>query len=170
MDIAQLETLAALRIVVGFLGEQGQPGWWSSSFFSSGSSAFLTPVFPRNPNLARYTGVTQAASLVHDERIGVGRVYHLFRLPEDMEQNLHTIVQDNALWQDVSLHIGSKDAALTHLHLLADATADTAVGPIRVGDVQDIRRSSAWSTLAALYANGFETGFPVYPYFSDLAS
>ncbi|MDI9546092.1 MAG: BrxE family protein [Chloroflexota bacterium] len=170
MDIAPFETLAALRIAIGYLGEQGQHGWWSSSFFSSGSSAFLTPVFPRSPNLARYTGVTQAASHVHDERIGVGRVYHLFRLPEDLELNLHRVAQDNLLWQSLAPYIRSKEAALAYLHGSTNSMADPAVGPIRVGDVQNVRRSSAWSILAALYANGFESGLHVFPYFSDIAS
>ena len=170
MDFTQLETLATLRIMVGYLGEQGQHGWWPSSFFSSGSSAFLTPVFPRNADLARYTGVTHAASLVHDERIGMGKVYHLFRLPEDMEQNLHRVVQEVQLWENAAPHILSSDAALAYLREMADSSVHDEGGPIRVGDVQNVRRPSSWSTLAALYANGFESGRPACPYFSDIAS
>jgi hypothetical protein len=44
---ALITALVELRIVVGFLGEHVQFGWWRSSFFSSSSEAFLAPVFAR---------------------------------------------------------------------------------------------------------------------------
>ena len=80
--------LVTYRLLVGYLGEKEQYGWWQSSFFTQGAGAFLTPLFPRTQMLAQCNGVTQAAALVHDERIGVGHVYHLFRRPEDLEQSI----------------------------------------------------------------------------------
>jgi hypothetical protein len=38
--------------------------------------------------------VKEAAARVHDEYIGVGKVYHLFRLPEHIEQALHSSLRD----------------------------------------------------------------------------
>jgi hypothetical protein len=46
------------------------------------------PVFGANIMQARYQGIVEASKRVHDERIGVGRVFHLFRLPETTEQRL----------------------------------------------------------------------------------
>ena len=89
MQSTELTSLATLRLLVGFLGEKDHFAWWQSSFFAPGSNAFLAPVFPRTQLLAQYEGVTRAASLQHDDRIGVGDVCHLFRLPEDVEQGLH---------------------------------------------------------------------------------
>lgn len=169
MNGIQLETLATLRSVVGYLGEQGQYAWWPSSFFSPSSNAFLNPVFPRVPNLARFTGVTYAASLVHDERIGIGRVFHLFRLPEDIEQWLHRVAQDKALWQKITPHLASKDVAFAYLHATAAAVVHAQGGPIRVGDIHGVRSSQSWPVLAALYLDAFEAGRPTYPYFSDPA-
>ena len=88
-----LEYLATLRIVIGYLGERDQFAWWQSSFFSAGSEAFLSPIFARTRFLAQCTGVTQAASAIHDARIGTGNVYHLFRLPEDMAQDIHQLTE-----------------------------------------------------------------------------
>lgn len=83
-------SLAQLRIVVGFLGEKDQAGWWPSGFCASASTAFLLPAFPRTLTPARYEGLCRAAQLVHDEHVGLGDVYHLFRLPEALEQALQT--------------------------------------------------------------------------------
>jgi len=92
MQPEHLENVAAMRAAVGFLGEKEQAGWWPSSFFGIGSTAFLSPLFPRTHFLAQCQGVTCAASRKHDERIGVGQVYHLFRLPEDIEQGIHHLL------------------------------------------------------------------------------
>src|SRR6266498_2626769 len=102
MESVQLEAFAAMRAVVGFLGEREQYAWWQSSFFSAQNRAFLAPVFGRTQLLAQAMGVTRAASLVHDERIGVGRVFHLFRLPEDVEERVHQTIQQPAVAQRVA--------------------------------------------------------------------
>jgi hypothetical protein len=52
--------------------------------------------FIKNAFVAQYHGVQEAASRVHDEHIGIGRVYHLFRLPEHVEQALFNSLQNKA--------------------------------------------------------------------------
>ena len=105
MEVVESADLAKMRAVVGYLGERNQSGWWQSSFFAPGSQAFLAPVFGRTRLLAQCTGVAQAAAVVHDERIGVGDVYHLFRLPEDIEQALHRALHSHELSADIrALH------------------------------------------------------------------
>jgi hypothetical protein len=170
MKTLPIEELTVLRILVGYLGERDQFAWWQSSFFSPSSTAFLSPVFPKTHNLARSAGVTQAASLVHDDRIGVGRVYHLFRLPEEIEQRLHRILQDQAWWQTLTPHLTSKDAALTYLHSLADGSARAEAGPVRIGSLQALRQPSSWPLIATAYRHAFQNGIQLYPYFSDTAS
>ena len=68
--------IAALRLAVGLLGERDAAGWWTSAFLSPTSTSFLAPVFGGNTFQARYQGVLEAAKRVHDERIGVGHVFH----------------------------------------------------------------------------------------------
>jgi hypothetical protein len=145
METKQFQNLTRLRTLVAYLGEREQFGWWQSSFFSPSSSAFLSPVFPKTHNLARSAGVTMAASLVHDERIGVGHVYHLFRLPEEIEQRVHCILQDQAWWQTLIPHLTSKEAALTYLRSLAARSARTEAGPVQIGNAQALRQPSSWS-------------------------
>ncbi len=59
MESLQLEYLAKLRVVIGYLGERDQFAWWQSAFFSAGSQAFLAPIFARTQFLAQCSGVTQ---------------------------------------------------------------------------------------------------------------
>tara|TARA_B100000686_G_scaffold343118_1_gene423375 strand:- start:618 stop:986 length:369 start_codon:yes stop_codon:yes gene_type:complete len=99
-EVSESETILSqigrLRVIVGYLGEKDQHNWWGCSFFSAISSSFLDPVFPRTAFLARCHGVKAKATRLHDERIGVGKVYHLFRLPEHTEQKLHEHFLDEA--------------------------------------------------------------------------
>jgi hypothetical protein len=96
MNTSTLAQIARLKLLVGFLGEQSQFNWWLSAFFAPSSSAFLAPVFSKNAFADQYHGVQEAASRVHDEHIGIGRVYHLFRLPEHVEQALFNSLQNKA--------------------------------------------------------------------------
>ena len=66
-QVHRLQTIARLRMIVGFLGEKGQHNWWSSEFFSATAPAFLNPVFGKTATLAQYHGVKEAARRVHDE-------------------------------------------------------------------------------------------------------
>ena len=167
MDSTDLEHIAALRAVVGYLGEQGQSAWWNSSFFAPSSKAFLAPVFARTVFLAQCQGVKQAAARVHDERIGVGHVYHLFRLPEELEQAIHRVLHDQETVQRIARHVADKSAAISFLHEHGESSHAVGVGPTRVADTAAIREKDAWRTAAGHYARAFEGGSQVYPYFAD---
>ena len=167
MDFSSLEQLVALRAVVGCLGEQGQSAWWPSSFFAPSSKAFLAPVFARTVFLAQCQGVRQVAAKVHDEHIGVGHVYHLFRLPEDLEQAIHRILHDQEAVQRITCHVTDKSAAIGFLKKHGDLPGGAGVGPARVAETTAIRESQAWRTAAGHYAGAFEGGSQVYPYFAD---
>lgn len=160
------DTLALMRAAVGYLGERDQRSWWQSGFFSAGSRAFLTPVFGRTQVLAQCAGVTQAAALVHDERIGVGQVYHLFRCPEDLEQGIHHAFQSADVARRVSTLVANPDAAMAFLQEEAKTVIGTGVGPTRVGDEQGLRDRRGWRQVAAHYARAFAEGGDVFPYFT----
>jgi hypothetical protein len=88
--------IAADEAAVGFLGERAQFAWWPTAFYEPSSrNLFLEPVFSKTSRLAQYHGVLEAARRLHDEHLSVGS-YHLFRLPEEVEQDLHAIVQSSA--------------------------------------------------------------------------
>jgi hypothetical protein len=169
MASPHLEYLAKLRVVVGYLGEREQYAWWQSSFFSGGSQAFLAPIFARTQFLAQCSGVTRAAARVHDERIGSGHVYHLFRLPEDMEQDLHQLLHSAELTQEITLLTGDKEAALNFLQQAADFQTTTAIGPALIGDIGSLRDVTAWHIACAHYVHGLEQRAGIFPYFADAA-
>jgi hypothetical protein len=167
VDNSQLQTLAIIRAAVGYLGERDQFAWWQSSFFAPGSRAFVAPVFSRTQVLAQCAGVTRAAALAHDERIGVGSVYHLFRLPENIEQSIHRALQDARLGNRINSVVTTRDAALNFLQTEAATIEQVDVGPTRIGSTRDIRKSKLWRTVIAQYVLAFGQGTQAYPYFAD---
>ena len=166
MDVTLLVSLAKLRAVIAYLGEHEQFGWWQSSFFSPGGRAFLSPVFAKTHVMAQCVGAAQAAALVHDERIGVGDVYHLFRLPEDIEQRLHTTLADARFGGEITALVGSRESALTVLRTQARAIRAPGIGPVRIGIAEELRSPSSWKVVTAHYLDAFEHGAQSYPYFT----
>lgn len=166
MKSVEVATLATLRAVVGYLGEREQHGWWQSSFFSAASRSFLAPLFARTVVVAQCSGAGRAAALKHDAHIGVGHVYHLFRLPEDLEQALHHALHDPAVGQQIARLVADHDAALAHLRAEAGAASGEGIGPTQVGAADAVRERRAWRSVAAQYAQAFTVGAPVYPYFA----
>ena len=170
MNSFLVERLVTLRCIVGYLGEQGQSAWWPSFFFSLSSNQFLNPVFPRMPNLARYTGVTQAAALVHDQQIGIGKVYHLFRLPEELEQDLYAAARTESLWGELRPFISDRGVALAYLRSVASAGDAVIGGPVHAGDLGCLHQEGTYAKIAGVYALAFEQSLPTYPYLSEAAS
>ena len=117
-----------MRLLVGYLGEKDQFNWWPTTFICSFSNLFLSPVFPRTTLLSQYHGILEAARRLHDERIGVGSVFHLFRLQEVHEQELHGILSDDG--PSLSMEsFASMDSALSALQKIADGDTSASEGP-----------------------------------------
>ena len=167
MNDKPLEQLATLRAVVGYLGEKNQYNWWTSSFFVPNSYAFLAPVFARTPVLAQCMGVTRAAAVIHDKHIGVGRVYHLFRLPEDTEQAIHRALYEPDLCTRIAALTANRDAALAYLREKAVSPVTPGIGPTLIGKALALRAADAWSTAVTYYLQAFEKNVQTYPYFVD---
>jgi len=167
MSIDLLKPITKLRLCVGYLGEKDQFDWWQSSFFSKGSNTFLAPLFSRTQTLAQCNGVSHAAAIAHDESIGVGHVYHLFRLPEDMEQGIHQALLDDDV-EKVVQSIGDPDAALDYLKRPATEHKPSE-GPIRVGQISDMQNRDYWKIVAGYYGYAFRENLRIFPYFSNIS-
>jgi len=165
-DGQQVKQLALLRAAVGLLGEQAQSPWWTSTFCGTSGKAFLSPVFPRTHVLAQLQGVTSAASLVHDEGIGVGSVFHLFRLPEDLEQGIHAVAIGEAV-QEIADVMRSADSATRLVETFSNGTSKDAWGPVNVGPLLALRQTASWRDVAAYYFSAFEGQRKIFPFFSD---
>ena len=153
-------TIAKLRASVAFLGEKEQHNWWPSSFLSRSGEAFLSPVFPKTSILSRVTGASKAAQLCHDEYIGVGDVFHLFRLPENIEHDIsQLLIKDPS----VAENFATIEDAVAQLVNLAVGTTIHGVGPLLL-EQNDIDHDVI-SQMASAYKTGFEKNQSVYPYY-----
>lgn len=163
MKESYLTTLLQLRVLVGFLGERAQCAWWPTAFYEASSRLFLEPVFSKTSRLAQYHGVLETARRLHDEHLSVGS-YHLFRLPEEVEQDLHVMLQSSAGEELASQAPPSKEAALDALKRLAVANCASSVGPTAVGSIRDIDSTDTLTVIAAAYLSAFTQNAKTYPY------
>ena len=163
MTEAHLSTLLRLRLIVGFLGERAQFGWWPTAFFEPASRLFLEPVFSKTTRLAQYHGVVEAARRLHDEHLSVG-TFHLFRLPEEVEQDLHTMLL--ALGGDGSASQApqNRQAGLDSLKDLAGMASRTGIGPMVVGNINQLASVDTLTSIAAIYFSAFSKNAKSYPY------
>ena len=117
----------------------------------------------RTRRLAQYNGVCAAAQRLHDEQVAVGNVLHLFRLPEEVEQDLHD--QMLAPPDDWFSCLTDQETAMDALRVLATETSLFEEGPKSLGKFSQVYRPSGVKTLAAYYLGAFEQGIRSYPYF-----
>lgn len=167
MKVNHTHQFVALRLAVGLLGEQEQSAWWPSGFLGRHAQAFLNPVFGGKTRMAQYHGVTEAACRIHDERIGVGRVFHLYRLPETIEQQMAAALQEGSLPEDVTRCFDSTERAESVLADLAKGPAAAKPGPVRLGGADMINSPDGVALLAATYRAAFHSSVKCYPYFTD---
>jgi hypothetical protein len=154
--------IASLRLAVGLLGERDGANWWTSGFLSPASTAFLAPVFGSSVLPARYQGVLDAARRVHDERIGVGHVLHLFRLPESIEQRLFEVVQLCSL--HFAMTVSSSDSAKVTLENFVNKAMVARSGPALMTSSETLDPAEWIGEAASLYSAAFSAGVQCFPY------
>lgn len=157
---------ASLRLLVGFLGENGNLGWWDTQFLSPTGLRFLAINFPRTAFAAGYHGVVSAARRLHDDRIGKDAgVFHLFRLPASMEEDVHRTVMEADPKTDFLPLLASRDAALEYLTQWAGDFRGSSVGPVQLGTWKHLASAPDLERIAAFYANAFRDERQCFPYF-----
>lgn len=165
MNKPNLAKLLQLRLAAGFLGEQDQLAWWPTSFLAPASKSFLEPVFVTTHLQAQYHGVTEAARRVHDDHLSAGS-FHLFRLPEELEQVLFETIKREGEFVAGWLRTASHDGALEVLQSISGLTRDFAPeGPVLVGNKGDILKPEVLATVAGAYERAFVNGTQAFPYF-----
>lgn len=160
-------TIAELRVLVSYLGEKGQAAWWGSEFFSATAAAFLAPIFNRSLFLAQYQGATAAAAKVHDEAIGVGRIYHLFRLPIGLEQAAADEFNDDAFVQTLQGKLVSRELALARLAELAGTQESASPGPVSLGQMSEDLHVEL-QRAAGFYYSALTADFKTFPYLREV--
>ncbi len=161
--ISYLPTLLRLRLIIGFLGERHQFAWWPTMFFDPSSRLFLEPVFVKTSRLAQYHGVVEAARRLHDEHLSVGS-FHLFRLPEEVEQDLHSLMLGTGGLDVMTKTPLEKKVALQALTQIAAGTVCQGAGPTIVGQIKDLASPGVAQSIASAYESVFLNEGRCYPY------
>jgi hypothetical protein len=154
--------IAQVRFAVAFLGESHCAGWWESRFFGPESAPFLCHVFGQNLRVSQFLGSVEAARQHHDRLTGLGPIFHLFRLPEIVEQDLYDYISSSQL--DIP---ENRDGARNMLVKIARTTPSAAIGPVRIGTPSMVADPVILSRMATIYLCSFDTGQFSFPYFSD---
>ena len=158
-----LPVLLHLRLIVGFLGEKSQFGWWSTTFFDPFSRRSLEFVAPRSVHLMQYHSVVEAARLVHDHGLNAGS-YHLFRLQEIVQEDLHGLMR-GAHGSDLVAQLPTdREAGLAELKVISADKGTHSVGPFSVGSIDDLLKLETLKTIAGGYVFAFEGSIKTYPY------
>lgn len=164
----QAEALLRLRVLVLALGESAHAKWWRSQFFTEAGLRFLERLYPRTYGAAAIRAATPAARNLHDASIGRGGVYHLFRLPEDLERQIHTLTGNGdagKIVADVTPILADRASLLQRLETFATDPPASAMGPQRLGTSKDLRRPDVTATIAGAYLYAFRNNGRVFPYF-----
>ena len=167
MQNESINNLVLMRLVVGYLGEKDQFNWWPSTFLNETTKKMLEFTFPRTAFLAQYEGVSASAAKVHDERIGVGETFHLFRLPEFLEKSLVNHLQNKFEEVDFKSAIHSKEKALEVLTTLAGRASLVDEGPVNIGGINDSDWKLSINKIASSYLTAFSKDKKAFPYFRD---
>jgi len=166
MDTKDLATVLHMRLLVGYLGEATQYGWWPSSFFSASSRMFLEPAFPKTASLAQYHAVVEAARRLHDEHLSLGS-FHLFRLPEEAEQDLHGLANAPSCEQFMTEHLRSRELALQALQTIAAGSNAATPGPMLLGRWDDAGFPAMLKAMAGAYHAAFQGETKTFPYLAS---
>jgi hypothetical protein len=158
-----LRRIIVIRYLVGFLGEKSQCNWWSTSFYTPSSVRFLEPVFSRTTPAAKYHGAVEAARRFHDENLSVGS-FHIFRLPEEIEQDLHELVQTQSLDLFAPSLIMDRSTALDSLSNVTGRMTDEPVGPVFVGKIGELRTSAFLNKVSEIYRQSLSSNTQALPY------
>jgi hypothetical protein len=172
MTLADIPTesvrrLAGLRLVTAAAGERVVPPWWRTQFLTDAGLRSMRRIFPRTALSSALACVTEAARADHDSRIGIGRRYHLFRLPTQIEQQLTSSLNESAFTAELEDAIkGGLDHVLSVLEGLATGAQLTQKdGPVSLGEIGQLLRPQSLADIAALYRGAAASGRRSYPYF-----
>ena len=163
MTATSLPAILKTRLLVAYLGERSQYGWWPTSFYEASGRLFLEPVFSKTSRLAQYHGVLEAARRLHDEHLSVGS-YHLFRLPEEYEQDLHSMISSSETAEALTQYLRTKEDAMSALRLLSANRRTSATGPQAVGLISELESAATVEAVAAAYVHSFQNNLRASPY------
>jgi hypothetical protein len=105
----------------------------------------------------------EAARRFHDENLSVGS-FHIFRLPEEIEQDLHELVQTQSLDLFAPSLIMDQSTALDSLSNATGRMTDEPVGPVFVGKIGELRTSAILNKVSEIYRQSLSSNTQALPY------
>ena len=163
--LAITDQFTLIRLVVAYLGQTKQSGWWDSSFLDATGLRFLQTTFPRTAHMAALRSTVEVACTIHDKALGRIGTYHLFRLPAGIEDHLEHAYEKTD-WIESWGKITSRDVAMDFLQRTADAFIKAPEGPVQIGVAHRILTVTAIREIAAHYHSAFQDGIRCFPYFA----
>jgi len=162
-------TAVRLRALVLALGESVCPAWWNTEFMNETGLRFLERLYPRTFFRSAINAAGKAACEIHDRAVGRIGVYHLFRLPETLEIELHnvppTMNEDFVLRFRLCLNHTDKLMEMLEIMYECDKTTDAVPGPRRIGAEADLMQTRTFQKTASVYYQAFSQNKPGFPYF-----
>lgn len=155
-----VEQFLLLRLQVAYAGEASQPAWWPTSCLTAGAALDFKALFLEAAPAVAWQLSSLAACQAHDKWLS-GMDYHLFRLPEGLEEaiyhaGLQLPVAQGQQW------LATKESLVT----TPAGEVAPVVGPLRLGSSADLLSGAALLTLRTCYATAFHYGAQVFPYFT----
>jgi hypothetical protein len=158
-----------LRALVLALGESSKPAWWKTEFMNETGLRFLERLYPRTPIRAAVHAAGRAACEAHDQAVGRVGVYHLFRLPEVLEAEMHAVTSsdDEAFFSNFRSCLGRHESLLELIAPFCGGEKLRSVvsGPKRIDVELNETMLDGLSKAAAVYREAFKQGKPTFPYF-----
>ena len=158
-----------LRAVVLALGESVSPAWWNSELMNETGLRFLERLYPRTAFGAAVQAAGKAATDAHDRAVGRVGVYHLFRLPESLEIELHQVSPHltDDFFSKLRNALKQPEDLMELLASMCDGEeAEAAPGAKRIGTDSDLMTMAALRKTAAVYHTAFARKKPGFPYFT----
>jgi hypothetical protein len=160
-----------LRALVLGIGESNRPPFWKTEFFNETGFRFLERIYPRTFFKAAIYSAGKGACEIHDRAVGRVGIYHLFRLPELLELDIHRIILNS--YDEFPLHLrsnlGSFEKLMTMLKELYESPEDSRVTPgaKRIGSDRSLLTDDMLEKMADSYYRSFDQGKLEFPYFSE---
>lgn len=153
-----IKTIALLRLSILTKGESLPSIYWDSKGLNPTAQSDLSYIFPRTSYIASLTHAKELARAHHDATTREFGVYHLFRLPTEMESEIHSYLLANT--DQLDSHI-----PFSELDSLPEVNISKFEGAVDLGEV-DLSSKKDISTLAHTYKSAMDAEKSSSPFFT----
>ncbi len=158
-----------LQALVLALGESADPAWWKTGFMNETGLRFLERIYPRTFLSAAVCSAGKAASNIHDRAVGRIGAYHLFRLPESLENEISRmpLETNQAFLSTLRDALGRPERLMELLiQICGRVEREGSFGARRMGTDRDLMTIAGIKKTAAVYYQAFMENKLSFPYFT----